>query len=179
MVINCADVTCNLPAKERIADFVQWSNKEAISAVEYQVEREALSKNKCNASKQTDYYIRFPRERLHIPVRADTLPDYARYFANERDHPEYYPERVPASQVKWINSMLFPPPKLPRTAEKCRKLLTQWVAAKEIFPAEMHQRFDKFTRNLYFRRLVAVHPSDIGRCGSVLVHYDMVPGADR
>ena len=148
-----------------------------MSAIEYEVERAPLPNGTFEAAVQTDEDIRFPRERLHVPVHPSTLPDDAKFAPEEKDHPDFYPDRVQARQVKWINTMLYPPPKLPRTEKDCNKLLTQWQPAKQHLPPEMHNRFDKLVRNLYYRRLVAVRPHDIGRCGLVRVHYDMTPGS--
>jgi hypothetical protein len=50
--------------------------------------------------------------------------------------------------MKLTNTILHPPPQLPRTENDCQKHLAQWAAGKETLPAEFHQRFDKFMRNL-------------------------------
>ena len=69
--------------------------------------------------------------------------------------------------------MLYPPPRLPRTDEHCAKVLDAWDPAKTALPAEHHDRLRKLTRNLYYRRLVAVDPCDSGRCGLSRVRYEM------
>ena len=105
------------------------------------------------------------------------LPVDARYDKGDPDHPDSHPYRTAARCVPWVNTMLYPPPKLPRTAEDCNKLLDAWDPAKTALPAEHHERLRKFARSLYYRRLVAVHPCDLGRCGLYRVRYDMAEGS--
>jgi hypothetical protein len=57
--------------------------------------------------------------------------------------------------------------RLPRAAR-------QWRAAKEHLPLEIHGLRQVHTEK--YRRLVAVHPHDTGRCGLINVQYDMAPG---
>jgi hypothetical protein len=55
-------------------------------------------------------------------VKAFDLPEHARFPVGDPDHPETSPLRRELRNVPWVNTMLYPPPKLPRTEEDLQKV---------------------------------------------------------
>jgi hypothetical protein len=125
---------------------------------------------------QTDPDPRFPHEYLHVPVKESDLPEHARFPIGHPDHPDTSSLRRELRKVPCLNTMLYPPPKLPRTEEDLQKVFDAIKLDDTDLSPEEKDRIRKLFANWYHRRLVAVQADDLGRCGLVRVPYDLLPG---
>ena len=174
-VVNIHDVARKL-LSGNVACIISHDNESVSAATSVPIARTPTNRGTFNVQTQTDPDPRFPHEYLHVPVPVNELPGHARFQPGDPDHPDTNPIRKQLRTVPWVNTMLFPPPKLPRTEVDLLKVYDAIkLSDTDLSPADQ-ERVRKLFANWYYRRLVAVQPDDLGRCGLVRVRYDLLPG---
>ena len=174
-VLNIHDVAHTL-LPGVVAYIHQYDGHKQTPSIISTIEPSSSSSPTRTVQTQTDQDPRFPCEYLHVPVPESELPPHARYLIGEPDHPDASPVRQQLRRVPWTNTMLYPPPKLPRTEEDLQKIYDAIKLDETDLTSEQQLRMKKMFANWYYRRLIAVQPDDLGRCGLVRVRYDLLPG---
>ena len=174
-VVNIHDTARKLRAGQ-IAHIQSYDNDVVSEVYADPTVRTPNTRGTFDVNTQTNPDPRFPYEYLHVPVAETELPADARFAPGDPDHPDSNDTRKRLRQVPWTNTMLFPPPKLPRTPEDLQKVYDAIKLNETDLNATDQARVRKLFANWYYRRLVAVQPDDLGRCGLVRVRYDLLPG---